>query len=166
MRDFEYDDRKFQRLCGALTPKQRRQALRGAMRRSATLLRKASVTALRQSGRLRPDANLLKGVRSIVYKKKALGFRVTIGTKYGKKGPTSGYHHNRFGLDKPVLIWNEEGTKARRTRRGARRGRIQRIGFMAKAKERVLPQIESKMKQEIISNIKRIAEKYGCSYGN
>ncbi len=41
---------------------------------------------------------------------------------HGKQG----YHVNRFGLQKPVLMWAEEGTETRHVRKGG--GKVAQLG--------------------------------------
>ena len=67
-----------------------------------------------------------------------------VAKRAGKNGKgEAGFHTNRQGLKKPVLIWVEEGTKERKTKsnggkRAARRrsahstGRMRRYGFMSR----------------------------------
>ena len=82
MLDINYDDRNLQQLFTELTPKRRLQALRGGFRKEANRVRKTAVNNLRSS--IRSDKDLEKGVRSLVFKRKA-GFRITVGTKYANK---------------------------------------------------------------------------------
>ena len=59
---------------------------------------------LMQSG-MAHASRLKKDIRLRVYPKGG-GFMITV-KQHGKQG----YHVNRFGLQKPVLMWTEEGTK-------------------------------------------------------
>ena len=103
---FEYDDSNLQKLYEALDPKRREKALRRAFRREATRVRRSAVNRLR--GSIRSDRDLESGIRALVFKRKAVGFRVTVGTKRVKRtGKEFGFHKNRRGLKKPVLIWAE-----------------------------------------------------------
>lgn len=117
MADIQYDDRKLRDLFTELEPKRRLKALKGAFRKEANKVRRTAVNNLR--GSIRSDADLEKGVRVIVFKR-AAGFRVTIGTKKATKRSQKeyGFHKNRQGLKKPVLIWAEEGTEERATKGG------------------------------------------------
>ena len=65
---------------------------------------------LMQSG-MAHASRLKKDIRLRVYPKG--GFMITV-KQHGKQG----YHVNRFGLQKPVLMWAEEGTKVRYVRKG------------------------------------------------
>ena len=83
-RDIDYDDRNLQQLFADLEPKRRLQAVKGGFRKEANRVRKTAINNLRSS--IRTDKDLEKGVRAIVFKRKA-GFRVTVGTKKaGKNG--------------------------------------------------------------------------------
>ena len=66
---------------------------------------------LMQSG-MAHASRLKKDIRLRVYPKGG-GFMITV-KQHGKQG----YHVNRFGLQKPVLMWAEEGTKVRYVRKG------------------------------------------------
>lgn len=170
-----YDDSNLRQLFVDLEPKRRLQAIKGGFKRVANQVRKTAINNLRSSG-LRTDKDLERGVRAIVFKR-AAGFRVTIGTKKaGKNGKgEAGFHTNRQGLKKPVLIWAEEGTEQRRTkpkqgtrRRAARQraahstGRMRRYGFMAQTLSGVRGTVTDDVHNMVIDNIHRVAKKYGC----
>lgn len=172
-----YDDSNLRKLFAAMTPEQRLKALKGAFRRDATHVRRVAVNNLRSS--LHGDAQLEKGIRAIVFKRKA-GFRVTIGTKRAnKKGKGErGYYISRSrrgkpgATGKPVLIWAEEGTDSRRTksktrvftrlRKGHSTGRMKRYGFMRKTLSEVQDGVTVSLQNEIIDNVQKTAKKYGC----
>ena len=168
----EYDDGNLQRLFAEMEPKRRAQALRGGFRKAANDVRKKAVANLRSS--IRTDKDLEKGIRAVVFKRRA-GFRVTIGTKKaGKNGKgESGMHLNRQGLKKPVLIWAEMGTAQRTTKssggkRAARyraahnTGSMPRYGFMDKTRNQVRDTVTADMRKQVAENVERIAKKYGC----
>lgn len=173
-RDINYDDRNLQRLFADMEPKRRLQAIKGGFRKEANLVRKTAINNLRNS--IRTDKDLEKGVRAIVFKRKA-GFRVTVGTKKANKSGKgeAGFHTNRQGLKKPVLIWAEEGTDERRTKpkQGTRRrasrlrashrtGRMRRYGFMAQTLRSVRDTVTDNVHKMVNENIEKIANKYGC----
>lgn len=173
-RDIDYDDRNLQRLFADMEPKRRLQAIKGGFRKEANLVRKTAINNLRNS--IRTDKDLEKGVRAIVFKRKA-GFRVTVGTKKANKSGKgeAGFHTNRQGLKKPVLIWAEEGTDERRTKpkQGTRRrasrlrashrtGRMRRYGFMAQTLRSVRDTVTDNVHKMVTENIEKIAKKYGC----
>lgn len=176
----EYDDSRLQQLFAELEPKRRLQALKGGFRKEAAEVRKTAVNNLRKSG-IRSSKDLEKGIRSIVFRRKA-GFRVTVGTKRANKNGKgeAGFHTNRWGLKKPILIWAELGapikkdkvrmTKSKQgTRRRAARlrqahstGRMPRYGFMARTLEDVRGRVTNDLHSMVIDNVERIAKKYGC----
>lgn len=173
-KDIDYDDRNLQRLFADMEPKRRLQAIKGGFRKEANLVRKIAINNLRNS--IRTDKDLEKGVRAIVFKRKA-GFRVTVGTKKANKSGKgeAGFHTNRQGLKKPVLIWAEEGTDERRTKpkQGTRRrasrlrashrtGRMRRYGFMAQTLRSVRDTVTDNVHKMVTENIEKIAKKYGC----
>lgn len=173
-RTIDYNDENLQRLFAELEPKRRLQAIKGGFRREANQVRKTAINNLRSS--IKSNKDLEKGVRAIVFKRKA-GFRVTVGTKRaGKNGKgEAGFHTNRQGLKKPVLIWAEEGTKERQTKpkKGTRRraarlrashrtGRMKRYGFMAQTLTSVRDTVTNNIHEMVAENVQKVAEKYGC----
>lgn len=173
-RSIDYDDKNLQRLFAELEPKRRLQAIKGGFRREANQVRKTAINNLRSS--IQSNKDLEKGVRAIVFKRKA-GFRVTVGTKRaGKNGKgEAGFHTNRQGLKKPVLIWAEEGTAERKTKpkQGTRRraarlrashrtGRMKRYGFMAQTLSSVRDTVTADIQKMVTENVEQVAKKYGC----
>lgn len=173
-RSIDYNDENLQRLFAELEPKRRLQAIKGGFRKEANQVRKTAINNLRSS--IQSNKDLEKGVRAIVFKRKA-GFRVTVGTKRaGKNGKgEAGFHTNRQGLKKPVLIWAEEGTKERQTKpkKGTRRraarlrashrtGRMKRYGFMAQTLTSVRDTVTTNIHEMVAENVQKVAEKYGC----
>lgn len=173
-RTIDYDDKNLQRLFAELEPKRRLQAIKGGFRREANQVRKTAINNLRSS--IQSNKDLEKGVRAIAFKRKA-GFRVTVGTKRaGKNGKgEAGFHTNRQGLKKPVLIWAEEGTAERKTKpkQGTRRraarlrashrtGRMKRYGFMAQTLSSVRDTVTADIQKMVTENVEQVAKKYGC----
>lgn len=173
-RSIDYNDENLQRLFAELEPKRRLQAIKGGFRREANQVRKTAINNLRSG--IQSNKDLEKGVRAIVFKRKA-GFRVTVGTKRaGKNGKgEAGFHTNRQGLKKPILIWTEEGTKNRKTKpkQGTRRraarlrashstGRMKRYGFMAQTLRSVRDTVTNDIHEMVTDNVQKVAEKYGC----
>jgi hypothetical protein len=171
----EYDDSNLRQLFAELEPKRRTQALKGAFRREANQVRKTAINNLRSSG-IKSSKDLEKGVRAVVFKR-AAGFRVTIGTKRaGSNGKgEAGYHINRQGLKKPILIWAESGTEERQTKpkQGTRRrasrqraqhstGHMKRYGFMAQTLNDVKDTVTQNIHEMVIDNVQKVSEKYGC----
>ena len=181
MKQLDYDDSRLQQLFAELEPKRRLQALRGAFRKEADRVRKVAINNLRGSG-LRSSKELEKGIRRIVNKnKKKAGFRVTVGTKRANKAGKgeAGFHTNRRGLKKPILIWAEDGTQERKTKNGGgilgfftrraarkrrahRTGKMKRYGFMSRTLEGTRESVTNNVRNNVVESIKKIAEKYGC----
>lgn len=164
MAEVAYDDKKLRAMFEALSPKERVRAFKGAFRKEANIVRKAAVGNLRTS--LNSNRDLERGIRALVFKRKA-GFRVTVGTKGDR-----GFHVNRRGQKKPVLIWAEEGTAERhtksqtrsytRSRKGHSTGRMKRYAFMAKTLSDVGRSVTDDLHNQIVDSVRKIAEKYGC----
>ena len=179
MKQLDYDDSRLQQLFAELEPKRRLQAMKGAFRKEADRVRKVAVNNLRGSG-LRSSKELEKGIRRVVFKK-AAGFRVTVGTKRANKAGKgeAGFHTNRRGLKKPILIWAEDGTKERKTKNGGgilgfftrraarkrsahRTGKMKRYGFMSRTLEGTRESVTNNVRNNVVENIKKISAKYGC----
>ncbi len=171
MADVRYDDSKLRGLFSEMDVKLRLKSLKGAFRREANKVRRTAINNLRAD--LDSNRDLEKGIRAIVFKRQA-GFRVTVGTKRANKNGKGerGFHVNRQGLKKPVLIWAENGTKERttktktkvyiRARKGHSTGRMKRYGFMRQTQTDVRESVENDLRNEIRENVVRIANKYGC----
>ncbi len=169
-----YDDSNLRKLFKALDQEQRVKAMKGAFRREANKVRRVAISNLRSTG-IRTDRDLEKGVRAVVYKR-AAGFRVTIGTKKGNRKTgrgERGFHTNRRGLKKPVLLWAEGGTDKRytksktriftRSRKGHYTGRMKRYGFMSKTGRQVDGRVTDELREEIVKSIHMTARRYGCN---
>lgn len=158
----DYNDINLHKLIEDLQPKRRLQALRGAYRKGGRMLRNAVIRELRNS--LHSSKDLEKGVRALLTKKKA-GFRATVGTKMAnKKGKgEAGFHTNRQGQKKPVLVWADKGTKERRTKRGKSTGRMRHYGLMQNASNAVKDSVSEEISTSIITELVRVSRKYGCN---
>lgn len=167
-RDFFYDDELLTRLFEELEPKQRQEALRGAMRKAARQLRRAAVINLRASG-LRSNTRLEQGVRAVAFKN-SLGMRVTIGLRI-KKADRKAYRtmsaeeKKQYKKNNRLLwvpTWAEGGTKERRTRKGVSRGAMPAYRFMDRTLREESEKQEQSMKAAIVEYIEKTAKKYGC----
>lgn len=152
----------------ALDLKAQRKAMRGAMRREGNMLKKRASANLSASGIGQGTRRRLsRGIRMRVYPEKyGAGFMLSVRPR--KK---QGYHLNRSGLEKPVLLWAEEGTGYRKTktatrvfarkRRGHPTGRMRRYGFMRKTEEQSARAVENDLFGEFRKNLERAARKKG-----
>ena len=190
---FEYDDRKLQELFGEMDEKHRLKALKGAFRAEGNKVRKIAVGNLRS--KMRSNRKLETCIRVVVSKKKpqftvtaSPKGRLTMSGKYGGRRQVKGYYTNRRGVSVPVLVWAEDGTKPRYTRRtagnrggwlsgldpmsrkrlrsksskGAYRGRMPAMGFMARAKVQAAPQVTDGLHEAVRAYTVKTAKKYGC----
>lgn len=164
-----FDASRFEAMYGQLTERRRIQALKATYWRLGTMLRAEAVRLLRQG--MGSSRELEKGVRLLVFKKKA-GFRCTVGTRIKRDKKTKriirtwGYHTNRRGLEKPVLIWAEEGTDERyqKERAGGRyTGRMPALEFLARARDNMSGTINDRVRDELMTATARIARRYGCT---
>lgn len=80
--------------------------LKGAYRKTGNEILAIARQRLMSSG-IAHASKLKRGIRLRVYPRGG-GFMITV-KPHGKQG----CHVNRFGLEKPVLMWAEEGTKER-----------------------------------------------------
>lgn len=167
----ECDAEKLTKAIMELEPKRRMQAMKGAFRKAANKVKKQAVGNLRQSG-INTKTGLAKGIRSVVWKKKA-GFRVTIGTKKANKQGKGerGFHTNRQKLKKPILIWAEEGTEKRytksrtkifkRKKKGHYTGKMKPLGFMEKTRKEMEDKVTDELRQAMEESIMKALKKYG-----
>lgn len=176
----ECDAEKLTKAIMELEPKRRMQAMKGAFRKAANKVKKQAVGNLRQSG-INTKTGLAKGIRSVVWKKKA-GFRVTIGTKRANKQGKGerGFHYNRRERKKapdekkrglPILIWAEEGTEKRytksrtkifkRKKKGHYTGKMKPLGFMEKTRKEMEDKVTDELRQAMEESIMKALKKYG-----
>lgn len=190
---FEYDGRKLRELFGEMDEKHRLKALKSAFRAEGNKVRKIAAGNLRS--KMRSNRKLETCIRVVVSKKKPQ-FTVTVSpkgraTRSGKNGggrQAKGYYTNRRGFSIPVLVWAEDGTKPRYTRRtagnrggwlsgfdpmtgkrlrsksskGAYRGRMPAMGFMARTKVQAAPQVTDGLHEAVRAYTAKTAKKYGC----
>jgi hypothetical protein len=152
----------------ALDLAEQRKAMRGAMRREGNNLKKLAAANLQGSGLGQgTKQKLAKGIRMRVYPARfGSGFMISV-----KPGKGKGYHKNRRGLEKPVLLWAEDGTKYRKTktrtkifarkRKGHSTGRMRRYGFMRKTEEQAPQIVEQNLFADFQKNLEKAARKKG-----
>lgn len=176
MQVFEHS---FKQLFDQLSPKEQRKAMAVAMRREANALKKAAQANVRTSG-LNTRTRVDKGIYSRVYPKRyGLGFMVSVKPHGGKKG----IHRNRYGREKPVLMFAEEGTKPRNVgpriggsssfrkgkyanrkwrdykRSGHSTGKMPKYGFMEKTEQTETQGIEQRLWTNFERNVTNAADK-------
>lgn len=161
-------DRPFNGVFRALSLKDQRKALRGAMRREGNRLKKQAADNLRASGIGQgTKQSLSKGIRLRVYPEDyGAGFMLSV-----KPHKKQGYHTNRKGKEKPVLMWAEDGTEYRKTktktkffvrkRKGHVTGRMKRYGFIRKTDEQATQVVEQNLFTDFQGNIEKAARKQG-----
>lgn len=167
-----YDDSNLQQLFAEMDVKRRVQSLKGAFRKTANQVRKTAINNLRGEN-IRNAGKIGEGIYTKVFKRKA-GFSVSIAPrKIGKNGKgEKGMYETRTGTHKPILLWAELGTNARKTksqtrifkrsRKGHPTGRMKRYGFMRKTETEVRDKVTTDFRNEVTSNIIRVSKKYGC----
>lgn len=162
--DLYYDDSRLRQMFADLELKNRRKALRGAMQTAARKVRKVTVSLVKSEIQSK-SKGLQRSVRAIVYKRKALGFRITVGEDRRRN---KGYHRNRYGKEKPILRWADTGTASRKTYGRGRKpystGTLKQYGFISRTRSSVAGSVETDMKNALIESTKKIAQKYGSSF--
>lgn len=169
----------FASVFNALDMKEQRKALKSAMRKEANRVKKEAQQSILGSGLGHgTNTDITAGVRARVYPDtKGLGFMATTKPRNGK-----GFHVNRFGKEKPVLMWAEDGTKSRRTgkrtsferilsrfgrkskrynRDGAYRGKMKAYHFMESAELQEGNKAEDSLFRALQKNIEKAARKQG-----
>lgn len=121
--------------------KEIKKSLRSAVRAEARKAQKIAQSHLETSG-LQVQGNTAdwkKGIRTYIYNpNKATGFMVTVKARAASRKTGKGeksMHQNRKGFKKPVLMWAEEGTIARK--RGGKRVKADNAHNTAKAQGRI-----------------------------
>lgn len=152
-----YDDSRLFKLFGELDPKRRKQALKGAMSRTGSKVRRVALKNLRSAFKAGKD--LEKQLRKVNYRKQ-LGFRLTV-------------RPNGKSKRAPILMWGETGTRKRytktetkiyrRKKRSHYTGQMPRYGFMERTRSEVDGEVTEMFRQEVVRNVTRIARKYGCT---
>lgn len=167
MPQITYDDSNLQRLWGELDAKNRKKALKGALRKCANMVKKEAVKKAKGYYR-KAKSDPSKGVLAKVYKERAVGFKVYVSPRSRKS-----MHTNRQGLQKPVLFWGSLGT-AERTTKGrrslmksrrkskARRGRMPVYPFLKDADRSKGPEVTGMLRRSIVETVTKTAKKYGC----
>jgi hypothetical protein len=169
MEDYE---RTFGEVLSCFDQREIRKALRSGYRKvgnkAAKLVREASHSRIRVLGDRR---SWDKSIRVRVYPKGG-GFVIT--TKFHGK---QGFHRNRFGLEKPIVMWAAEGTVERYVRRNKgmsllwrqryfsgglpRRGRMPRYGFVDATTGQTYMLVEAELFKELDAAVTKRAEKLG-----
>lgn len=163
-------DKPFIDVFRALDLKDQRKAMRSAVRREGNKLHKQAIANLR-GAKIGQGSNqpLSKGIRLRVYPDKyGMGFMLSVmpSKKYRK-----GFHVNRKGLTKPVLLWAEEGTKLRMTksktrffvrkRKGHFTGQMKGLGFIKKAEAQADQIVEPNLFGDFQKNLDKAARRRG-----
>lgn len=166
----QYKGEEWKELLQIFSARDIKASLKGAYRKTGNEILKIARQRLMSSG-IAHASKLKKGIRLRVYSRGG-GFMITV-KPHGKQG----YHVNRFGLEKPVLMWAEEGTKVRYVRHeggqkvqtsagqwrtlGRRRGQMPAYHFLEGVERQGVPVIEREMPQAIEDQVMKRAGKYG-----
>ncbi len=165
----------------ALDMKDQRKAMRSAMRREGNRLKKEAVTNLKATGIGQgTKRSLSSGIYVRTYPDRyGLGFMVSVQPHGNRKG----IHINRQNLEKPVLMWAEDGTRLRHVGRrissffgksrftgkkirqylrgGTSRGKMGRYAFLAKTEAQTGDSVETNLFASFQKNLERAAMKQG-----
>jgi hypothetical protein len=169
-------------LLNELSPRLLRNALKQSYRRVGNMARQVAVNNLNSSG-LKVQGNKSdweKGIRLHIYSKGG-GFMVTIKSVKAGRGEKS-MHANRYygkmrsdgttNLRKlPILMWQEEGTGARKTksktriwkrsRKGHSTGRLSAVHFLQRSEPEMTGIVETEEMKELDAALERVARKAG-----
>ena len=167
----QYKGKEWQDLLRVFDKRDLRVAMKGAYRKVGNEVLKVARQKLMQSG-MAHASKLKKDIRLRVYPKGG-GFMITV-KPHGKQG----YHVNRFGLQKPVLMWAEEGTKVRYVKKGGgqvaqfddgkwrtlgrRRGQMPAYHFLDGVEAEGAPIIERDIGARLEESVLKRARKMGC----
>lgn len=145
-----------------LSPKEMKRSIKGALLKEARRVRRVASGYLRKAsvfkgGRKLHNASIVaKNIRAKVFKD--FGGFIVAANPYGKVG----YHRNRKGLEKPVLMWVNGGT-AMRTRAGAKgsNGAMPSVDFIGQAERTALPGSIKNIVVNYQSNVLRVIRRHG-----
>ncbi len=165
-----YKGKEWNELLQVFNKRDLKASLKGAYRKVGNEILKVARDKVAQSG-IANASKLKKGMRLRVYPRGS-GFMITV-KPHGKQG----YHLNRFGLQKPVLMWAEEGTKVRYARKGGgqvvdmadgkwrtlgrRRGQMPAYHFLDGVEGSGAPIIEREIGARLEEQVLKRAEKAG-----
>ena len=166
--------------------KTQRNALRGSMRseaRNVKEIAKGYIRSIAKGKKGRSLSQATSGIENGIYErvypaKYGSGFMVSV-IPHGRKG----YHINRQGLEKPVLMWAETGTRKRHRgprkgsvkswsrltgtmtrkydRTGAYTGFMPEYGFLEKAEKAAASGVENRLFSKFEDNLERAARRKG-----
>lgn len=172
----------FRAVYNALDLKEQRKALKSATRKEANTIKKAAqqnaIASKLGKGSNNAQA-IAKGIYARTYPDRCgSGFMVTV-KPHGKKG----YHTNRQGLEKPILMWAETGTGVRHVgkrkgsykkwssimgrvtkrynRSGHSTGAMPQYKFMEKTERENTDGVETRLFDNFQKNIEKAARKEG-----
>ena len=144
-----------------LSTRELRRAIKGSLNKEAKRVRRSAASYLRSSavykgGKLHNASAVAKGIRAKVYKDYS-GF-IVAANPYKKVG----FHKNRRGLLKPVLMWANMGTQER-TRKGAKgsNGSMAAIDFIKKAENQAVPSSVRNIVVNYQNNVVKIIRRHG-----
>lgn len=176
-------DRPFSDVFKALDLKEQRKAIRGALGKMSRRVQKVVLTRLLKCG-IGPGTieSLSKGVMARVYPSRyGSGFMTRVSPI--KKYDSSVMHVNRYGKEKPVLMWAADGTKLRhvtarteeelnenyrkrgkvsgRDHYGHSTGRMPKFDFMVKEEDGSISFVEKDLFADFQKNVLNAARKQG-----
>jgi len=165
-----YTGKEFVGLLKNMSTKQLRKSLKKAYGRIANDGRKIGVLSLRSAGyQVRGNkSDFERSIRAFTYSKGG-GFMLTVKPDRANK---KSMHTTRAGVKKPVLMWLEDGTVERQTRKQTRRttrklrsqhrtGRITGSHFLGKVEDKVAKNTEDKLLPEVEKAVYDVAKKEG-----
>ena len=167
----KYKGKEWDELLQVFNKRDLKASLKGAYRMAGKEILQIARQKLMSSG-IAHASELKKDIRLRVYPRGS-GFMITV----KPHGRTQGYHTNRFGLQKPVVMWAEEGTKVRYVRKGGgqkvqtsdgkwvtlgrRRGQMPAYHFLDGIEDKDGPIIERDLIPAIESQVMKRASRYG-----
>ena len=166
----QYKGKEWDELMKCFSKRDMKAAMKGAYRTTGKEILAIARGKLVSSG-IAHASKMKNGIRLRVYPRGG-GFMITV-RPHGKQG----FHVNRFGLEKPVLMWAEEGTKVRYVRHGGgqkvqtsdgqwrtlgrRRGQMPAYHFLSGVESEGAPIIERDISSALESQVMKIASKNG-----
>lgn len=160
----DYNADELRALMKQLSRRELKKSLKAAYRREAADLRDMATASLRSSGlQVQGDSSdWEEGVRTFIYTGGG-GFMVTV-KPHGNVG--KGIHTNRYGRQKPVLMWAEEGTQSRKTvgrrgRKGHDTGSMPGYHFLTRIESQMRSHVEATIGGQLDIEVRKTAKKCG-----
>lgn len=152
-------DKEWLELLDVFSKRDLRNVLRNAASRTGRSVKDIAVWNLSTSTLANATA-MKRGIRIYALQRRAGSFQLTL-HPHGKRHVSYVSRHNKKGIEKPVLLFAEEGTKQRQTLRGFNRGRMPAYHHLIGVEQRGTQIVEDQYASVLEQAIERKRAKLG-----